>query len=163
MGFQELTPGQKPARNMKSFVPLSLLLVGMARGQEDVDAASLNAILPAGYTKVCEDGEEGGAPRGKRQVGGGDGPPPCWSLVDADFDRKDCSSFEGKCSKEKPYVGTGQSTMCIFFPQASKWFKLGGSYGWCGADNCLISILRDNAILPGLWQHFSLCLLDILP
>ena len=120
----------------QSFVPLSLLLVGMARGQEEVDAASLNAILPAGYTKVCEDGEEGGAPRGKRQVGGGDGPPPCWTLVDADFDRKECSSFEGKCSTEKPYVGTGQNTMCIYFPQASKWFKLGGSYGWCGADNC---------------------------
>ena len=41
----------------------------MARGQEEVDAASLNAILPEGYTKVCEDGEERGAPRGKRQVG----------------------------------------------------------------------------------------------
>jgi len=121
---------------MKSFVPLSLLLVGMARGQEEVDAASLNAILPEGYTKVCEDGEEGGAPRGKRQVGGGEGPPPCWTLVDSDFDRKECSSFEGKCSTEKPYVGTGQNTMCIYFPQASKWFKLGGSYGWCGADNC---------------------------
>ena len=120
----------------QSFVPLSLLLVGMARGQEDIDAASLNEILPEGYTKVCLDDEEGGAPRGKRQVGGGDGPPPCWSLVDKDFDRKECSSFEGKCSKEKPYVGTGNSTMCIFFPQASKWFKLGGSYGWCGADNC---------------------------
>ena len=120
----------------QSFVPLSLLLVGMARGQEEVDAASLNAILPEGYTKVCEDGEEGGAPRGKRQVGGGDGPPPCWTLVDSDFDRKECSSFEGKCSTEKPYVGTGQNTMCIYFPQASKWFKLGGSYGWCGADNC---------------------------
>lgn len=26
--------------------------------------------------------------------------------------------------------------MCIFFPAAGKWFKLGGTYGWCGADNC---------------------------
>ena len=74
----------------QSFVPLSLLLVGMARGQEEVDVASLNA--------------------------NGDGPLPCWTLVDANFDRKEYSSFEGK--------------------NASKWFKLGGSYGWCGADNC---------------------------
>ena len=26
--------------------------------------------------------------------------------------------------------------MCIFFPAAGKWFKLSGTYGWCGADNC---------------------------
>ena len=114
-------------------VPLSLLIVSMAKGQEDIDAASLNAILPAGYTKVCEDGEtpRGAEPRGKRQIGG-DGPPPCWSIVDSDFDRTKCSSFEGTCSETKPYVGRGQDTMCIFFPNAGKWFKLGGTYGWCG-------------------------------
>ena len=116
-------------------VPLSLLIVSMANGQEDIDAASLNAILPEGYTKVCEDGESG-QPRGKRQVGGQEGPPPCWQLVDSDFDRTQCSSFEETCSRTKPYVGRGQDTMCIFFPNAGKWFKLGGTYGWCGADNC---------------------------
>merc|ERR1712140_26595 len=136
MGFQELIAVKTHPVIMKFMVPLSLLIVSMAKGQEDIDAASLNAILPAGYTKVCEDGETPrGEPRGKRQVGG-DGPPPCWQIVDSDFDRTKCSSFEGTCSETKPYVGRGQDTMCIFFPNAGKWLKLGGTYGWCGADNC---------------------------
>jgi len=118
-------------------VPLSLLLVGMAKGQdEQIDAASLNAILPEGYTRVCEEGEAPGEPRGKRQAGLGEGPPPCWHIVDADFDRSACSQFEGKCSNTKPYVERNQNNMCIFFPAAQRWFKLGGTYGWCGADNC---------------------------
>jgi len=90
-------------------VPLSLLLVGMAKGQdEQIDAASLNAILPEGYTRVCEEGEAPGEPRGKRQAGLGEGPPPCWHIVDADFDRSACSQFEGKCSNTKPYVERNQ-------------------------------------------------------
>merc|ERR1711983_741712 len=115
VSFQELIAVKTHPVIMKFMVPPSLLIVSMAKGQEDIDAASLNAILPAGYTKVCEDGEtpRGAEPRGKRQIGG-DGPPPCWSIVDSDFDR----------------------TICIFFPNAGKWFKLGGTYGWCGADNC---------------------------
>merc|ERR1711862_360409 len=135
VSFQELIAVKTHPVIMKFMVPLSLLIVSMAKGQEDIDAASLNAILPAGYTKVCEDGEtpRGAEPRGKRQIGG-DGPPPCWSIVDSDFDRTKCSSFEGTCSETKPYVGRGQDTMCIFFPNAGKWFKLGGTYGWCGAE-----------------------------
>ena len=38
-------------------MPLSLLIIGMANGQE-LDAASLNAILPEGFTPVCEEGQE---------------------------------------------------------------------------------------------------------
>ena len=109
----------------------------MAKGQENVDAASLNAILPAGFTKVCEDGE-GPEPKSlsKRQVKTGQDDPPCWTLVDEDFDKTQCSSFENTCDTRKPYVGAKQNTMCIFFPKAGKWFKLSGTYGWCGADNC---------------------------
>ena len=76
----------------------------MAKGQ-DVDAASLNAILPEGYTKVCED--DTSAPRGKRQAPTQSGPPPCWTLVEPDFDRSQCAGFEGTCTKAKPYVGRG--------------------------------------------------------
>merc|ERR1719210_1621052 len=45
-------------------------------------------------------------------------------------------AFENTCDNRKPYVGAKQNTMCIFFPKAGKWFKLSGTYGWCGADNC---------------------------
>merc|ERR1711935_393005 len=124
--------------SMKSFVPLSLLLVGMAKGQDqNVDAASLNEILPEGFTKVCVDPEVS-EPKSlsKRQVETGQDAPPCWTLVNKNFDRSDCSSFENTCSTTKPYVGVGENTMCTFFPKASKWFKLSGTYGWCGADNC---------------------------
>merc|ERR1711899_139420 len=160
--FQELTtPHNKPATSMKCFVPLSLLLVSMAKGQDaGFDAASLNAILPDGFTKVCEDGEEpvsADQPRGKRQVG--EGPPPCWSLVDSDFPRADCNDNNfgadngaiAKCSKEKPYVGKNQNHMCIFFPQAGKWFKLSGTYGWCGADNCCDFHPKNQCNPQGLW------------
>merc|ERR1712150_267379 len=144
---------------MKSFVPLSLLLVGMAKGQE-VDATSLNKILPKGFTKVCEDGE-GPEPKSlsKRQVQTARDAPPCWTLVDEDFDKTQCSSFENTCDTRKPYVGAKQNTMCIFFPKAGKWFKLSGTYGWCVLTTAVISTIRDNANLPGLWQLISACLL----
>merc|ERR1712122_437162 len=157
MGFQELIAVTTHPVIMKFMVPLSLLIVSMANGQEDIDAASLNAILPEGYTKVCEEGESPreGSPRGKRQIGG-DGPPPCWQIVDSDFDRTKCSSFEGTCSETKPYVGRGQDTMCIFFPNAGRWFKLGGTYGWCGADNCCDFHPRGQCNLLDLWPLSSL-------
>ena len=34
--------------------------------------------------------------------------------------------------------------MCIYFPQPQKWFKLTGTYGWCGADNCCDFQPRGN-------------------
>ena len=41
----------------------------MANGQDQLDAASLNAILPAGFTPVCEgDQKPKGADRAKRQT-----------------------------------------------------------------------------------------------
>merc|ERR1712018_612786 len=137
--FQEVTTVATYHSNMKYLVSLGLLLVSMAKGQEKIDAASLNAVLPEGYTRVCKEGEEPrgaqqGEPRGKRQVDGSDN--PCWTIVDADFDSSKCSSFENTCSTKKPYVGRGQNTMCIYFPNAGKWFKLPGTYGWCGADEC---------------------------
>ena len=81
---------------------MSLLLIGMARGQEEVDVASLNA--------------------------NGDGPLPCWTLVDANFDRKECSSFEGK-----------------MLANGSSWAAVTDGVVLTTA---VISILRDNAILP---------------
>ena len=37
-----------------------------------------------------------------------------------------------------------QTAMCIYFPQPNKWFKLTGTYGWCGADNCCDFQPRGN-------------------
>ena len=39
------------------------------------------------------------------------GPPPCFSIIDADADyngAKCQAEFEGKCSRSKPYVGRGE-------------------------------------------------------
>ena len=83
----------------------------MANGQDQLDAASLNAILPAGFTPVCEgDQKPKGADRAKRQTSF-EGPPPCFSIIDADADyngAKCQAEFEGKCSRSKPYVGRGE-------------------------------------------------------
>jgi len=132
---------------MKAFVALSLLVFISKANSQEIDAASLNAILPAGFTPVCEDGQEpkSASNRGKRQIG--QGPPPCFSIIDADADyngAKCQAEFEGKCSTAKPYVQRGQTAMCIYFPQPQKWFKLTGTYGWCGADNCCDFQPRGN-------------------
>ena len=120
---------------------MSLLIVSMAKGQEDINAKQLNEILPSGYTPVCEEGQQPrslDSNRGKRQVGGPDGRSnqPCWQIVESTFNGKECSSFENTCEVTKPYVQRGQNAMCIFFPNVGKWFKITGSYGWCGADSC---------------------------
>merc|ERR1712061_163960 len=143
VSFQELPPtvvATSPTK-MKYLVFLSLLLVSMANTQEEVDQPTidgLNAVLPSGFTRICDVGETppGGESRGKRQIG--QGPPPCWSIVDESFSRSNCAAqFENTCSKSKPYVLKGQTAMCIQFPAAgNKWFVLKGTYGWCGVDEC---------------------------
>merc|ERR1712012_926792 len=156
VSFQELIAVKTHPVIMKFMVPLSLLIVSMAKGQEDIDAASLNAILPAGYTKVCEDGEtpRGAEPRGKRQIGG-DGPPPCWSIVDSDFDRTKCSSFEGTCQKPNPTL------VAVKTPCASSFPMLENGSSWAvpmaGAELTIvvISTLEANVTLPDLWPLFS--------
>ena len=90
-------------------MPLSLLtIIGMANGQE-LDAASLNAILPEGFTPVCEEGQEPNpfGTRSKRQIGG-DGPPPCWHVNDDNLDNAGCAAaYDGNCENTKPYVERG--------------------------------------------------------
>ena len=103
-------------------MPLSLLIIGMANGQE-LDAASLNAILPEGFTPVCEEGQEPN-PFGtyipfivdyisqfvyfytefvyifcllfpgtrSKRQIGGDGPPPCWHINDDNLDNAGCAA-----------------------------------------------------------------------
>merc|ERR1711963_880578 len=53
-GFQELIAVTTHPVIMKFMVPLSLLIVSMANGQEDIDAASLNAILPEGFDTITD-------------------------------------------------------------------------------------------------------------
>jgi hypothetical protein len=116
---------------------LSLLIIGMANGQE-LDAASLNAILPEGFTPVCEEGQEPNpfGTRSKRQIGG-DGPPPCWHINDDNLDNAGCAAaYDGNCENSKPYVERGHANLCIYFAAPDKWFRLRGTYGWCGADGC---------------------------
>merc|ERR1712223_1904814 len=145
--FQELTTVATYPPNMKCLVLLSLLLVSMANAQDsDISQQEIDDLngalqtLSPGFTRVCDKGETPrgfeGSPRGKRQVG--QGPPPCWSVVDPAFDKNQCESQFGQtCSRTKPYVKKGQAAMCISFPAAGdKWFVLKGTYGWCGADEC---------------------------
>merc|ERR1711928_327570 len=106
-----------------------------AKGQE-VDATSLNKILPKGFTKVCEDGE-GPEPKSlsKRQVQTARDAPPCWTLVDEDFDKTQCSSFENTCDTRKPYVGSKQNTICIK-DQDGAWALEPVRFNDCGGSEC---------------------------
>ena len=120
---------------------MSLLVFISKANSQEIDAASLNAILPAGFTPVCEDGQEpkSASNRGKRQIG--QGPPPCFSIIDADADyngAKCQAEFEGKCSTAKPYVQRGQ--VSISFTMLQKLSK-------CEVKACFCSYL---IILPPL-------------
>ena len=111
---------------MQAFVALSLLVFISKANSQEIDAASLNAILPAGFTPVCEDGQEpkSASNRGKRQIG--QGPPPCFSIIDADADyngAKCQAEFEGKCSTAKPYVQRGQVSPKILIRYFEGWRK----------------------------------------
>lgn len=101
---------------------LSALFVGVAWGQ---------AKIPAGRTPFCEGDSQ---PRSKRQTRG---PPPCWYSVDANTQEADCSQKADTCVSQTPFVGVGQNHLCIEFSQnRGRWYKMTGTIGWCGSDNC---------------------------
>merc|ERR1712142_848231 len=84
-------------------------------------------------------------------------PQPCWHVVDADYPKENCEKdFAKTCNKVQPFVGVGDRNMCITFPNnEGVWYKLPGTFGYCGADNCCDLLLGEIVILKGHWHNTS--------
>jgi len=156
-----------PASKMKHFVVFSILIFGSANSlpqeqtiqQEVLSINEFNKENLPGFTPICVPPEEEtlSEPRNltleetkeianKRKELEERDPLslPCWNLVPKNllepFDGKKCEAqFANNCQRNQPYVGTGETQICITFPKPKvigKWFLLKGTYGYCGADNC---------------------------
>merc|ERR1711973_57261 len=147
----------KPAANMKRFVAYSILLVGVAKSLPQEAGTNIAKLLEnAGYTPICPDDQGEETPRNfdqiknnanaKKQFIDPNKPQPCWHVVDVDYPKENCEKdFAKTCNKVQPFVGIGERNMCITFPNnEGVWYKLPGTFGYCGADNCCDFVVGGN-------------------